>query len=93
MNKRSKSLSAMSDNSSNNGDDEISIKKELKAIPMSMKWIQKSYLTAATSSNVDEHLLILLTTNGTIILNEVRNVFVFALSFLHPFCLLESHGD
>ena len=68
----------MNDNSNGGEDEEISIKKELKAIPMSMKWIRKNYLTAASSlsSKGDDHLLILLTTNGTIILNEVkRNIY------------------
>jgi hypothetical protein len=68
LSQRSKSLSAMNDVN----DDEITIKKELKAIPISMKWIRKRELMK--SKNVgkkEDRYLIILTTNGIAILNEV----------------------
>jgi hypothetical protein len=81
LSQRSKSLSAMNDVN----DDEITIKKELKAIPISMKWIKKRELMNTNNVNKKEdRYLIILTTNGIAILNEV--------SGYHFLVLFSSYG-
>jgi hypothetical protein len=88
LSQRSKSLSAMNDVN----DDEITIKKELKAIPLSMKWIKKRELMESKNVGKKEEnrYLIILTTNGIAILNEVSDYylpFFFFSSYSFTNCL------
>lgn len=67
---RSRSLSAID---SKDEDNNIAVKKELKAVPTAMQWMTKNdLLCTSVKQSLNESLLLILTTNGLVVTNQVR---------------------